>query len=238
MGSDATARAGSSTRPYRSARREGQARRTRQRILATAAAEFSSRGYAATTVAAIAVAAGVSVPTVEQVFRTKANLLKEAIDVAIAGDDAPVPVLQRPAAMAAVAAPTAETFLAVVSTAVADTAERAAGLVLVALEAAAGDPRLRPLADQLRGNRAAMAGWIVDGLAARAPLRVGIDRCHAVDIVWLLMDPAVFTRLRIDCGWSRPRFERWFADSTARLLTDHEPAPGGSCDPLGSSAVT
>ncbi len=182
--------------------------------------------------AAVAAAAGVSVPTIEQVFKTKANLLKAAIDAAIAGDDEPVPVLQRPVAMTAAAAPTAGTFLAAVSAGVADAAERAAGLVLVAFEAAAGDPRLQPLAGQLRGNRATMAGWIVDGLAARAPLRPGIDRCHAVDVMWLLMDPAVFTRLRIDRGWSRQRFRQWFADSAARLLTDHP-----DCGPFGWSAA-
>ena len=105
MGSGSTAQAdGSRARPYQSARRQGQARRTRQRILDTATAEFSSCGYAATTVAAIAAAAGVSVPTIEQVFRTKANLLKAAIDVAIAGDDEPVPMLERNWAMAATTA--------------------------------------------------------------------------------------------------------------------------------------
>ena len=44
---------------------------------------------------AIAAAAGVAVPTVELGFGTKARLLKAAIDVAIAGDDEPVPVLDR-----------------------------------------------------------------------------------------------------------------------------------------------
>jgi len=182
--------------------------------------------------AAVAAAAGVSVPAIEQAFGTKANLLKAAIDVAIAGDDEPVPVLQRPAAMTAALAPSAEAFLAAVSAGVADAAERAAGLVHVALKAAAGDPRLRPLAGQLRDNRAATAGWIVDGLAARAPLRPGIDRSCAVDVAWLLMDPAVFTRLRIDRGWSRHRFQQWFADSTARLLTDRPKRSGrASSDP-------
>jgi AcrR family transcriptional regulator len=171
--------------------------------------------------AAIAAAAGVSVPTVEQAFGTKANLLHAAIDIAIAGDDKPVPVLQRPAAMTAAAAPTAEMFLAAVSAAVVDVAERSAGLILVAFEAAVGDPRLRPLAGQMRDNRAVMADWIVDKLAARTPLRPGVDRSHAVDVVWLLMDPAVFTRLKVDRGWSQQRFQQWFADSIARLLTDH-----------------
>ncbi len=207
-------------RTYRSARRQEQARRTRQRILDAAAAEFAARGYAATTVAAIAAAAAVSVPTIEQVFRTKAGLLKATIDVAIAGDDEPVAVLQRPGTAIAAAAETVEEFLAAASSGVVDVAERAAGLVLVAIEAATSDPRLRPLAEQLRDQRATIAGWIVDGLMTRASLRPGIDRSHATDVVWLLMDPAVFTRLRIDCGWSRQRFQHWFADSTAQLLID------------------
>lgn len=219
MGSQATVSVGDGqTRRYRSARRREQARRTRRRILDTAAVEFAGRGYTATTVAAIAAAAGVSVPTIEQAFRTKANVLSAAIDLAIAGDDEPLPVLQRPAANLAATAPTVEAYLAAVSAAVVDVAERAAGLVLVAFEAAASDPRLLPLAERLRANRDTMAGWIVDGLMERAPLRPGIDRAHAVDVVWLLMDPAVFTRLRMDRGWSRLRFEQWLADSTAQLL--------------------
>ena len=44
---------------------------------------------------AIAAEAGVAVATLEQQFATKARLLKAAIDVAIAGDDEAVPVLDR-----------------------------------------------------------------------------------------------------------------------------------------------
>ena len=56
----------------------------------------SSTGYAATTIAAIAAAAGVSVPTVYAGFPTKADLLRRAIEVAMAGDDDPIPVADRP----------------------------------------------------------------------------------------------------------------------------------------------
>ena len=48
---------------------------------------FVAGGYAGATIRAIAAEAGVSVPTVELLFATKARLLKAAIDVAIAGDD-------------------------------------------------------------------------------------------------------------------------------------------------------
>ena len=43
---------------------------------------------------------------------------------------------------------------------------------------------------------------------------------HAVDTIWLLMDPAVFVRLTEDRRWSAERYRDWFGDSVRRLLTD------------------
>src|SRR5712691_6890290 len=83
----ATGGGGRAVRGSRSPRRELQARQTRSRIIAAAAGRFLTRGYAGTTMRAVAVDAGVALPTVELAFRTKAGLLKAAIDVAIAGDD-------------------------------------------------------------------------------------------------------------------------------------------------------
>src|SRR4051812_19410784 len=91
-GRDTSARTG---RRYDSPRRREQALRTRERILAAAREAFLTSGYAATTVRSVASAAAVSLPTVEQGFGTKAQLLKEVIDVAIAGDDEPIAVLDR-----------------------------------------------------------------------------------------------------------------------------------------------
>lgn len=206
------------SRPYRSPKRQEQARRTRQKILAAASQRFCCLGYAGTTMGAIAAAAGVSVPAVELTFGTKAALLKAAIDVAIAGDDEPVPVLERPWAAAARAATTAREFLAVIAEVLAVAAQRSDALMLVAFEAARSDQRLSPLARQLKGQRSVTAAWIVDGLATLAPLRDGIDRAQAVDTVWLLMDPAVFDRLTTDRGWTAQRYGAWFADSTVHLL--------------------
>jgi hypothetical protein len=60
---------------------------------------------------AIAAAAGVAVPIVELQVGTKARLVKTAIDVAIAGDDEPVPVLDRVWTAAATAASNVDEFL-------------------------------------------------------------------------------------------------------------------------------
>jgi AcrR family transcriptional regulator len=208
-------------RPYRSPVRQAQARRTRSRILEAATRAFCTHGYSGTTVAAVAATAGVSVAAVELAFPTKADLL----NVAIAGDDEPVPVLERPWAATARAAPDATAFLAAVTTVLVPAAVRSDALVLAALEAARADDRLVQLAAQLRAQRAVTAGWIVDGLFERAPLRPGLDRSEAVDIVWLLMDPAVFDRLTTARGWTPDRFGRFFGDSLLHLLTKPDKAP-------------
>ena len=82
-------------RGYASPARTEQARQTRKRVIEAATRLFVQQGYATTTMRAIADAADVSVPTVELLFGTKAQLLHVVIDVAVAGDDEPVPVLNR-----------------------------------------------------------------------------------------------------------------------------------------------
>ena len=218
MGASELATDGSAARRYRSPRREQQARRTRARITAAAAQRFLACGYAATTMRAVAAGAGVALPTVELAFGTKARLLKAAIDVAIAGDDEPVPMLARGWATRAESIVGPAEFAAVFTAVLAQSAQRAAGLTLAALEAARVDEDIAAVAAQLVMQRQVMATWLVDGLLRRSPLRDGADRAAAIDTVWALMDPAVFCRLTGDRGWSAARFGDWFADSSLRLL--------------------
>jgi AcrR family transcriptional regulator len=227
---------GATRRSYRSTVREEQARLTRRRILDAARDAFVARGYAGTTVRAIAAGAGVSVPTVELLFGTKAAVLKAAIDVAIAGDDEPVPVLDRAWTKLARRAPGAEELLAVVVGVLGAAQERSAGLVLAALEASASDPDLAVLSEQLVGQRETTAGWIVDTLAAKAPLRSELGRQQAVETVWLLMDPAVFVRLTRHRHWSLRRYQDWVARSVRTLLLPDP--PGRSSRPTRARATT
>ncbi|HEX8864135.1 MAG TPA: TetR family transcriptional regulator, partial [Lentzea sp.] len=83
-------------REYRSRVREEGARRTRQAVVAAAAELFVSQGYAGTSLTDVAKAAGVSRPTVFSAFGSKPALLREVLDEALAGDDHPVPVRDRP----------------------------------------------------------------------------------------------------------------------------------------------
>lgn len=210
-------------RPYRSQLRAEQARRTRQRLIAAATSTFLVRGYAGTTMRAIADAAGVSVSTLEQQFGTKVQLLKAAIDVAIAGDDDDVPVLDRVWADKGRAADDVDEFLSIVADVLASAQSRSSGLVLAVFEGAATDPALAQLSTAMISQRASTAGWIIDQIAARTPLRGYLDRDDAVDTLWILMDPAVFDRLVRQLGWSPERYQQWFARSARRLLIADDP---------------
>jgi AcrR family transcriptional regulator len=211
---------GKPSRAYRSAQRAAQAQYTRQRIVAAAAEQFASAGYPATTMRSIAAAASVSVASIELAFGTKAQLLKTAIDVAIAGDHDPVAVLDRDWATAAQATATVQDFLTAVGRTLRPAMTRSAGLVLAAYDAAGTDPALRELANQLATQRAATVAWIIDGIGDRAALREGLTRRRAIDQVWLLMDPAVYQRLTRYRGWSPASYEKWFTGTITRLLLD------------------
>src|SRR5580704_9014932 len=165
----------SGRRPYRSPLRQAKARRTRARILEAATQLFRTQGYAGTTVAAVAAAAEVSVAAVELAFPTKPDLLKAAIDVAIAGDDEPMPVLERPWAVAARAAPGAKAFLDAVATILVPAAERPVAPAHAALEGPGSDDRLFPLAAQLSAERAVSSCLIDAALTEKTPLRAGLD---------------------------------------------------------------
>jgi AcrR family transcriptional regulator len=167
---------------------------------------------------AVAAAASISVPAVELAFGTKPQLLRAAISFSIRGDAEPVPMLERDWASEAAASGSVADFLTIVAHVLVDAAQRSAGLVVAAFESAHHDESMRVLSDQLRAQRTETAAWIVDGVIARAPLRPEVDRDHAIDTVWILMDPRVFCALTHERGWTPEHFELWFTDSVARLL--------------------
>jgi len=205
-------------RGYVSAARTQQARQTRRRVIDAATRLFVAQGYASTTIRAIAAEAGVSIPTVELIFGTKAQLLHVVLDVAIAGDDEPIPVLSRAWAQDAQSTDDVVEFLSAIAEVLQEAQVRSAGVMLAAYEAAASDPDIHVLVTDRELQRERTAGWIVDGVLGRASLRVGLGRAAVVDTVWMLMDPVVFSRLTRHRGWSPERYATWFADSVAQLL--------------------
>ena len=80
-------------RPYRTTIRRGDAPKL---ICAAGYRLFSDKGYLATSIEDIAAEAGVARPTIFTAVGPKATILRLVVDHALAGDDAPVPIAQRP----------------------------------------------------------------------------------------------------------------------------------------------
>jgi TetR/AcrR family transcriptional regulator of autoinduction and epiphytic fitness len=206
------------TRRDRPPRPDEHVRQVKYRIMTAATHLVRTRGYRRASLHAVAASAGVTVSTVEAVFGGKTQLMREIIDFAIAGDDEPVPMLEREWAARARARPDASGFLAVFARQLAESAERAGGLLVALAEAARHDPGAAAIAARLAERGEASAAFLVDGLVPRGGLRVGLSRATAVDAVWALMDPTLFDRLTRKRGWSADRFERSFVESVSQLL--------------------
>src|SRR4029078_8316303 len=87
-------------RTYHSPARAESARQTPRRIVGAARELFEARGYAGTTIDAVAEAAGVSRRTVFLSVGSQEELLKTAWAWAVVGDDEPVPIADRPDVLA------------------------------------------------------------------------------------------------------------------------------------------
>ena len=124
-----------------------QVLQARRRILDAAYRLFLDLGYAGTTMAGVAGAAGVSVETVYKSFGTKAALAKKVWDATLVGDDQPVPLARRPEFGAVSDEPDPRRKLAGYAAVGRLLFERLGPLVGVLLEGAgSGDLELRELA--------------------------------------------------------------------------------------------
>jgi AcrR family transcriptional regulator len=211
-------------RRYSTALRAEQTALTRRRVVGAAAGLFAERGYAGTTVGAVAGAAGVSVQTVYNVVGGKSALLKAVYDVTLAGDDEPVPIGARPEFRAILDAPTGRTCLAAYAHVGRLLGERTLGLVSVLVaQAAAGDPDLAAFVATIEGERAVGTRNTATHVATRFGLRAGLDVDAAADVLWALTAPDLADRLVVRRAWGWDRFERWLGTAMADALV----GPGG-----------
>jgi AcrR family transcriptional regulator len=200
------------TRPYQSQVRQENARRTRHAVVRAAADLFVANGYTPTSLAAVAAEAGVARPTVFAAFGSKAALLRQVLDEALAGDDEPVPVAQRPwfqPVWDATAPPEVVDAYAAVCTLI---GARAARIFEVVRRAADESPELAEIWETLLRNRRAGARMVVEHLRTfPAAIAGGDDFERVIDQVWFYNDPAHYGALVLHCGWEEHTFQQWLA---------------------------
>jgi len=202
-------------------RRQKKARQTRRRILTAAAELFTRQGYAATTIQQVADQADVAWQTVYSVFGTKSAILSAVFDVAVAGDDEPAPVAERPFVQAIRQAADPREKAGIFARHLRESAARTAGILSVIESAAPADPEIaalwRTLQDQgLRGMILAASGFQQQGV-----LRPGLTVTRAADILWLYVGPWSYRVLVTERGWTPDEYQTWLTDTLyAQLMND------------------
>ena len=205
-------------RRYDGSRRQAAALETRRAIAAAAREQFLAHGYAGTTIAAIAAAAGVSHETVYAVFGPKAALFRHLIETALSGTDEPVPALERASTLALQAEPDPGRMLEGYAHVVRLLHARLAPVFLVLRDGAQTEPDLKAFADELNARRVRHMRALAADLAAKNGLRAGLSLAAAADIFWVMVSPEFYQLWVSDRGWTPEAFEQWLADAFKRLL--------------------
>lgn len=161
----------------------------------------------------VAGAAGVAVETVYANFGSKADVLLAALDVAIVGDDLPIPVAERPEFAALGRGGLAERARAAARL-VREINERTCGIQTALREAAAGDPE-SGLSKRLGEGEERRRFNVEQGLQLVAGRSVSDTER---DGMWAVLSMEVYRLLVGQSGWSASRYEEWLAEAIVRLL--------------------
>jgi AcrR family transcriptional regulator len=205
-------------RSYDASRRQEQARRTRRVMLEAAHRLFLERGYSATTMPAVAEAADVSVQSVYKAFGNKAALLKAVFDVAMAGDDEPVPMVQRAVLGRVRDEPDPRRKLELYGEFVAEVAPRHVPVQLLAKAAAATDPEAAGVWERLQAERLEGLARFARALHDAGHLRPDVPVEEARDLLWTCNSPETYDLLVLQRGWTPERYGRWVAGTLIAAL--------------------
>jgi AcrR family transcriptional regulator len=213
------------SRPYRSTLRADQARATRRRIVHAAHDLFLEQGYARTTIDSIADRAEVSRKTVFTSVGSKATALKLAWDWALAGDDEPIAMADRPDVQRIRQLHQPAATLTAWARLQGEIACRLARLYEVVVVASDSDPEAAELRAVNERNRIDGARWFAEHLESIGALRTELDVDRATSIAAVLMDPVPAGRLVHDAGWSVDEYLDYLTrTASAALLNAGGPA--------------
>jgi AcrR family transcriptional regulator len=198
-------------RLYHSRTRQRQAEETRRRILAATRDLFDSRGYAGTTLEAIAEIAEVSPKTVSAVFGSKRAILAELINPNAFSTH----VQHLLDELRATPEPSQRLSL------VAQITRQAYEPLVKELEllrtAGAVAPELADLARHIGTRRRQNQARLIAYLHEHQVLHQGLPPEEATDVLWALTSYDLYRMLVIEQRWEPVRYETWLA----QLLIQH-----------------
>jgi AcrR family transcriptional regulator len=159
----------------------------------------------------VAAEAGVATETVYAYFSSKRGLFQAVVDIAVVGDNLPVPVAERPE-FAAAGRGTHRDRTAAAARLLTAVHGRTAPFAKVIREAAASD---QEIADELRSTRERQRRDV----AACAELIMGREATETErDGLWALTSPEIYILLVEESGWAPDQYEAWMAQTLERVV--------------------
>jgi AcrR family transcriptional regulator len=203
-------------RRYDSRRRRQQADRTREFVLEAARRLFLKRGYAGTTIASIAEAADVSVETIYKAFGGKPGLVRA---IALKGLEGvgPMPAEQRSDEMRSTERD-AYKVMQRWGTFTTEVAPLGAPIYLLLRTAAATDPEVAELLEELNRARLVRMEHNAKALLERGDFRAGVTLDHARDVLWTYSSPELYELLVLRQHWPLELYGRFVADGMIAAL--------------------
>ena len=205
------------TRRYDASNRRAQALRTRDAILEAAQRQFLDGGYTATTLAAIAAEASVSVETIYKAFGGKPGLVRAIYERGLSGRQ-PIPAFQRSDAMREDTTDP-QAIMRNWGALASEVSSVVSPIVQLVRAAAVTDPDMAALLKTANDTREQRARHHARFLKQRGYLREGLTLTDATDILWTATSDELYDLLVTQRGWTLPRFAGFLGDYlTAALL--------------------
>jgi len=204
------------TRRYDSSGRLLAAVARRRAVLDAAGRRFLQDGYAATTVASIADEAGVSAEMLYKAFGGKAGLVHALWNAGLAGEGPVHAEVRSDEVSGAETDPTV--IIANWARLSTEVAPRAAPVLLLIAAAAATDPEMASLKEDLDAQILARMRHNADALARGGHLREGVTRDHARDVLLMYTTPEIYELLVTRQGWSLDEFAQFIRQGISAAL--------------------
>ena len=205
-------------RPYDASGRRARADARREEVVRAARELFERDGFRLTTITAVAAHAGVSPESIYKGFGSKAGLAKAVFDTALAGDDEPVPIAERPALATVRAEPDVRRKIALFVEGLVQRLARSAKVQILIRDGRHVDDSLIPIWATLQEEGRTGMTMLGRHLLATGGLRDDTDLDEVRDVLWNYLAIDHYERLVLARGWSHDRYAQWLGGAVIAAL--------------------
>jgi AcrR family transcriptional regulator len=195
---------------------------TRRRIEQAAAGLFTRAGYTATSMQAIAAAAGVHVQTIYLAYGNKASVLAACAARLVAGEEDPdTHPSERRWAREILATSDPRRKIELYVRHIAEVAARVTGLIDVLRATAPSEPEAAAFLTPMEHGRREGPLHLLGPLAGTEAARPGLSPDDIADITFALASPDTLRALVAVRAWDHDRAQEWLTENLSRELLAH-----------------